>query len=273
MHAVKTSAPDPLELVRQFESLAPARGFRVEQFGEADGCPLIALTRRTPGKLPRVYVSSGTHGDEPAPPQALLRLLDEGVFDSRAVWFLVPMVNPSGYRLGTRENADGIDLNRDYLHPRSTEVTAHIRWLERQPNLDAAFCLHEDWETEGFYLYEQNPTGRPSLADAMISAVAEFGPIERTATIDGWPSDAPGIIRPTHASLELEAWPEALYLREHHSTLLYTLETPSSVPLDQRLGMLNAAVRRGLDCLLGHCRSPGGPATRPSARSRDQPGR
>ncbi len=262
MHAVKTSAPDPLELVRQFESLAPARGFRVEQFGEADGCPLIALTKRTPGRRPRVYVSSGTHGDEPAPPQALLRLLDEGVFDSRAVWFLVPMVNPSGYRLGTRENALGIDLNRDYLHPRSTEVAAHIRWLERQPNLEAAFCLHEDWESEGFYLYEQNPADRPTLADAMISAVAQFGPIERAAIIDGWPSDAPGIIRPRHATHEFETWPEAIYLRVHHSSLIYTLETPSSVPLDQRLGMLNAAVRSGLDRLLGTSAHPEVPPSR-----------
>ena len=31
-----------------------------------------------------------------------------------------------------------------------------MRWLARQPNFDLAVCVHEDWESVGFYLYELN---------------------------------------------------------------------------------------------------------------------
>ena len=54
---------------------------------------------------------------------------------------------------------------------RSAEIRAHAAWLRNQPNFDVTLCIHEDWESKGFYLYELNPTGRPTLADAMIAAV------------------------------------------------------------------------------------------------------
>jgi murein tripeptide amidase MpaA len=72
-------------------------------------------------------------------------LLERGFFDARAVWFLCPLLNPVGLAHGTRENAGGLDLNRDYLHPASTEVRAHTAWLQRQPRFDLALILHEDW--------------------------------------------------------------------------------------------------------------------------------
>ena len=33
--------------------------------------------------------------------------------DTREIW-IIPMVNPDGHEMGTRENANGVDLNRDY---------------------------------------------------------------------------------------------------------------------------------------------------------------
>ena len=35
-----------------------------------------------------------------------------------------------------------------------------------------------------------------------------------------------------------ETWPEAIYLRAHHTTLSYTIESPSAFPLDQRIAIL-----------------------------------
>lgn len=232
----------PAELVTRFEAAGLAQGFRIERYSEIVGCPLIALTKRTAGRRPRYYFSSGIHGDEPAPPLALLEMLESGVFDDRATWLLCPMLNPSGFINGTRENADGVDLNRDYKDIRSAETRAHIAWLQRQPNFDLSIFLHEDWEATGFYLYELNPDQRPSLAPRMITAASRICPIDPAAIIDGREVAEPGIIRPISDPLLRESWPEAVYLRAHHTALTYTLESPSALPLAQRIACLRAAV-------------------------------
>ncbi|MEY2879443.1 MAG: hypothetical protein RLZZ15_1823 [Verrucomicrobiota bacterium] len=250
MTAVAVSAPlTPPELVARFESSGRSAGFRVEQFGAIDGCPLLALTKRTAGPRPRVYLSAGIHGDEPAPPLALLAMLEAGVFDARATWFLCPLLNPTGLARRTRENAAGLDLNRDYQDRRSPEIAAHVAWLQRQPRFDLAMCLHEDWEAQGFYLYELNPAARPSPAEAILAAVAAVCPIEEAARIDGRDVAARGIIRPVSDPLLRANWPESIYLRAHHAALGYTVESPSALPLAQRLAALRAAVEAAVASL------------------------
>lgn len=209
-------------------------------------CPLVALTKRTPGPRPRIYLSSGIHGDEPAPPLALLEMLEAGAFDTRANWLICPMLNPIGFIRATRETEGGIDLNRDYRHLVSAEIRSHIRWLQRQPNFDVALCLHEDWEATGFYLYELDRENRRTLAELMIEAVSRVCPIETAAVIDGRESHAPGIIRPIADPFLRDLWPESIYLRAHHTTLTYTLESPSALPMPQRIAALRAAVEAAL---------------------------
>ena len=244
--AVKAPVIDPPALAAQFEAAGRATGFRIERFGEAAGTPLFAMTKRTSGPRPRIYISSGIHGDEPAPPLALLDMLEAGVFGRHATWFICPLLNPAGFMRGVRENAGGLDLNRDYKDLRSAEIAAHIAWLRRQPNFDLSLCLHEDWESKGFYLYELNPTARPSLAEPMIAAVTPLCAIDPATEIDGRAVDMPGIIRPVSDPLMRENWPEAIYLRANHTTLSYTLETPSAFPLAQRIATMRAAVETAL---------------------------
>lgn len=239
---VKKSPFDPIAVAQQLVTAAQAAGFRVEPFGEMEGCPLFALTRRRPGMRPKIYLSAGIHGDEPAGPLALLELIAAGYFDDRANWFLCPLLNPTGLVRGTRENIDGVDLNRDYREPRAAETRAHISWLRRQPNFDLTLCLHEDWESTGFYLYELNRAGRPTLADRMIAAVITGCPLEPATVIDGREIDAPGIIRPHGDPLERELWAEAIYLHAHHTKLGYTLETPSALAIEVRVAALRRAV-------------------------------
>jgi hypothetical protein len=254
VRAAKESVIDPPVFAARIESAARAHGFRIERFGVAGGTPLLALTKRTPGPRPRIYLSAGIHGDEPAPPLALLAMLERGVFDARAVWFLCPLLNPLGFIGRTRENAEGLDLNRDYKALRSLEIQAHARWLQRQPNFEVTFHLHEDWEARGFYLYELCcPAGR-SLARAMIDAVAPTLPIELATTIDGFAVAEPGIIRPVADPRLRDAWPEAIYLQAHHTKLGYTIESPSSLPLDRRIEVLTTAIEAALRL---HCQRPG----------------
>jgi murein peptide amidase A len=246
MHAVKACSIDPSSFARRFAEAAQVGGFRAEPFAEAGGVTLAGYTKRTAGRRPRVYLSSGIHGDEPAAPLALLALMEAGFFDDRATWFACPLLNPTGFVLRTRENSKGIDLNRDYLDLRTPEVAGHVNWLRRQPSFDAVFCLHEDWETQGFYLYELNASPLPSLADTMIAAAGRHLPIEDAAIIDGRESFAPGLIRPDADPLLRETWPEAVYLRAKHCQLNYTLETPSGRPAEQRIAALVDALKAGL---------------------------
>ncbi len=233
------------ELISKIESAGASAGFRVERYGEAGGYPLLALTRRTPGPRPRIYVSAGIHGDEPAAPVAILEMLRAGVFDGRATWFVCPALNPTGLAAGTRENAGGLDLNRDYRSTRSPEIAAHVAWLQGQPSFDLTLALHEDWESTGFYLYEQNPRDRPSLAPLMLGAVSRECPIDRSPVIDGREAQD-GVIRPLGDPFGRELWPESLYLRVNHTSLAYTLESPSAFPLPQRIRALRAAVESAI---------------------------
>ena len=242
---------EPRALVECFSAAARAGGFHVDRFGLVRGYPLLALTKPAPTDgRPSVYLSAGIHGDEPASPLALLRLLEAGTFDARASWTLFPLLNPTGLAAGTRDNAEGVDLNRDYRHGATVEVAAHIAWLQRQPVFALTLCLHEDWEAKGFYLYELNPEKRPSLAGPMIAAAAEVGPIDLSEVIDGRPA-AGGIIRPPDDPAGRERWPEAIYLRAHHTTLSYTLESASSLPLEKRVATLSRAAQAALRVALG----------------------
>jgi len=242
---------EPHTLAEHFATVARAGGFHVDRFGLVRGYPLLALTKSAPTDgRPSIYLSAGIHGDEPASPLALLRLLEAGTFDARANWFLCPLLNPTGLATGTRENAEGADLNRDYRHRATVEVAAHIAWLQQQPAFALTLCLHEDWEAKGFYLYELNPEKRPSFAETMIAAAGEVGPIDPSEIIDGRPA-AGGIIRPPDDPAGRERWPEAIYLRAHHTMLSYTLESASSLPLEKRVTALSHAAETGLRQALG----------------------
>jgi murein peptide amidase A len=242
---------DPADFTARMEAAGRAHGFRIERFGEVAGLPLLALTKRTRGPRPRIYLSGGIHGDEPAPPLALLELVERGVFDERAVWFVCPLLNPAGFNCRTRENADGVDLNRDYKTLRTIEIQGHARWLNRQPNFDLTICVHEDWEAQGYYLYELNPSSGPSLARAMLDAAACVCPLESATTIDGRPIAEPCIIRPVADPLLRDSWPESIYLRAHHTQLGYTLESPSALPLARRIAAHRAAIEAALSSALG----------------------
>lgn len=241
---------DPAEFNPRFATAASQAGFAAKPYGEINGYPLLAYTKRMPGRRPRVYLSSGMHGDEPAPPWALLRLLEEGFFNTRCTWFLCPLLNPTGFPKNTRENFAGVDLNRDYKSLQAAETIAHVAWLQHQPRFDLVLCVHEDWEAQGFYLYELNLGGHPTLAPAMIAAAGEHGPIESAAVIDGRERAEPGIIRPVSDPLLRDTWPEALYLAYQHSTLNYTLETASAQPLEQRITTQCAVLRAAVAAFL-----------------------
>lgn len=198
---------------------------------------------------PRIYISAGIHGDEPAGPVAALSLLESSDDLPDADLWLIPCLNPEGIRTNSRTHPSGIDLNRDYRNPRSPETAGHVEWLRSLPGLDLTLLLHEDWESHGFYAYELNSLGQPSLARRIVGAVRRICPIDESPLIDGRAVSEPGIIRPEFDPETRPEWPEALWLGVHRCPLGYTLEAPSDWPLGIRAQALVSAVHEAISCL------------------------
>jgi murein peptide amidase A len=233
---------------------AEKHGWKRELLRPAPGREIMALTRPhscQSGCHLRVYLSAGIHGDEPAGPLAARRLLQENRWDPRLELAFCPCLNPTGFALGRRENEDGLDLNRQYLEPQSPEVVSHVEWLKRLPCFDLTLLLHEDWESNGFYLYELNPGERPSLGEDILRSVSRVCPIDHSELIEGRAAER-GIIRPVMDLNSRPDWPEAFFLRAHKTTQSYTLEAPSDFELGTRVDSLCAAVNGALEGFLAH---------------------
>jgi hypothetical protein len=236
------------QVVSDIARIAADRGWVTDTVLESEAVQLLALRHASGFDRPRVYLSAGIHGDEPAGPLAVRELFERGLWPKGIDLWLCPCLNPTGFRLNRRENAEGLDLNRQYLHLRAAETRSHIAWLEKQPRFDLAICLHEDWESHGFYLYELNPDGLESHAQSMIDAVSRVCPIDPSPEIEGRPAMG-GIIQPSADPRSRPEWPEAFYLFTHKTRLSYTLEAPSDFPIKTRVAALAAAVRATLESL------------------------
>ena len=228
----------------EFDTQARARGLVGRALCETAAGPLMVWEPRGAGAAG--YLSAGIHGDEPAGPLAALELLKCGAFDDGG-WRLCPVLNPCGLATGSRDNAEGLDLNRDYLSRRSPEVRAHAAWLESVSCPSLFLSLHEDWEYSGFYMYEINlGEDCPQRAARILDEVAERLPVETAAVIDDHVVRAPGwIYHAAEADLP-EQWPEAIFLAKRGCPLSFTYETPSSLRLESRIAAHAAAVQAAL---------------------------
>jgi protein MpaA len=242
------------KVLEELNAEALARGWQSECFLQTEQLGLFAYHSPRANAAKRLYISTGIHGDEPAGPLAALDLIRNGPWsDALEVW-LCPCLNPTGFALNTRENAAGLDLNRQYLQPRAAEIRSHMAWLEQQPRFDLTLCLHEDWEAQGFYVYELNLDREPSFAEAIVRRVAEVCPIDASPLIEGRPAQG-GIIRPSSDPTSRPEWPEAFYLITHKTRVSCTLEAPSDFPLATRVGALVAGVAAAVDRLTGRSKA------------------
>jgi murein peptide amidase A len=230
------------EFLPEFARMAEQAGFTSTVLAETTAGPLMAWECVHDG--PRVYLSSGMHGDEAAGPLAVLDLLRSGFLSAPIHWTLCPALNPTGLAAGTRENAAGIDLNRDYLTRHTPEVCAHADWLEAMPVPQLFLSLHEDWEASGFYLYEINlRDDEPQRTGCILEAVSPWFPPESGQEIDGHEPRGPGWIFHAAEPDLPQGWPEAIFIAKRGCPLSFTFETPSHAPLASRVAAHCAAVR------------------------------
>ncbi len=221
---------------------AKKHGWKVEKIAINKGFEIIVLKHIVSGAAKNVYISSGIHGDEPAGPVSINKLLEKNQWPSDVNIYLLPCLNPTGCKLHTRENEDGVDLNRDYLNPTSKEVKAHTNWLEKQVDFDMSICVHEDWEAEGFYIYGSNKI----IARKIIKEVEKVFPIEQNSADERLVKK--GVVSASYKH-KLPFWPEAFYLHIKKKSMNFTLETSSDYMLEDRVKAHMKAIETALGLL------------------------
>jgi protein MpaA len=77
-----------------------------------DGRPIVAYEVGDRSSRRKVLVVGCIHGNEPAG-IAITRLLESSSPRGADLW-VVPVLNPDGFAVGTRGNARGVDLNRNF---------------------------------------------------------------------------------------------------------------------------------------------------------------
>jgi protein MpaA len=88
-------------------------GWRVEEFGRSvDGVPMRVFLPAGPGPIAGL-LTAAQHGEE-ADTALIARRLLERVRGDETRWAVVTVLNPDGLLNGTRQNAAGVDLNRNF---------------------------------------------------------------------------------------------------------------------------------------------------------------
>jgi len=95
-------------------ALAPSGGAGGIVIGRSvRGRPILAIERGDPRSRRRILVVGCIHGNEPAG-IAIAGLLERMPLPAGIDLWIVPNLNPDGVAAGTRQNADRVDLNRNF---------------------------------------------------------------------------------------------------------------------------------------------------------------
>jgi protein MpaA len=183
------------------------------------------------GDDPVIYLSSGVHGDEAGAAWGLLTWAEENVSRLRQQRFLIfPCLNPFGLMLNTRADHQGRDINRRF-HVDEDDICGPWRRLMLGRAIRLGFCLHEDYDGQGCYVYELSHSRVP-LSLSIMAGLRSLPPDPRK-NIDGSRAQL-GVIRRKRVP-NLPGLPEAIVLHQFGCRMTFTFETPSEFNLDDRI--------------------------------------
>jgi murein peptide amidase A len=195
----------------------------------------------------RLGLFAGLHGDEPAGCAALVEFVSALVRDpERATGyelFVYPVLNPTGYAAGTRENHRGKDLNREFwLGSTEPEVQCLEQEL-REIKFDGLITLHADDTCEGLYGYSHGCELDELLLEPALLAAERVLPRDLRAVIDGFAARE-GMIEECFCGV-LSPPPD-----QDPRPFNLIFETPARAPFDHQV-LANVAA---LDAIVAHYR-------------------
>ncbi len=248
IHAVH----DPASIHRRAIALGRLLGWRRAILLRIRNDPVEALCSprlRTGEGKPRVLLSAGIHGDEPAGVEALLSF-----FEQKPHWIgqfaftLIPLLNPWGLRHNSRLNEQGIDLNRSFHRTDLPLIQELCALYARRGPFSLALLLHEDYDACGIYLYETGPSGEVRFGEEILSRVSPWCPVDPRDRIEGRKHRNGILARPLRRKwFEKIGLPEAAHLHFAGCRRVFTIETPSEFDVGLRV----KAHMEAIDAALG----------------------
>lgn len=225
-----------------------------------------AVTANFQKDLPRIILSAGIHGEEPAGVYALMEFMNRGIVDylNHFSFLILPCLNPYGFTRGVRFSRDVADLNRSFADvPGPPEVAAVKELLRRFPGpYRLAFDFHEtdtymprgvDPSVEdipnGIYMYETTRNGHAGLGQMIVRAIRNSGhSITQRRTVYGAECKN-GLIHatapdnPDYPSLpEFNGTLDWFLLKNGHTDHFLATETPTAWPLKRRIAVHRKAL-------------------------------
>jgi predicted deacylase len=133
--------------------------------------PLAAV--RTGSGKKKALIATGVHGDEKAPPEALVRFIEDRkthAFLKNFSLTLLPLLNPVGYAKDIRKNGE-IDLNRHFGCKKHHRENSIIEDYLGSKSFDIMLSLHEDVDMDSFYMYETGSFDAEKFRDIIADDV------------------------------------------------------------------------------------------------------
>ena len=152
--------------------------------------PILSVSSRTPEPVRRLLVVSGIHGNEQAGIMCIPEILERYDRDGPVALRVLTPVNPIGAAELSRFNADGYDINRDFIRFRTEEA----RIVQRTFNVfrpDFVLSLHEGPQDAAFMFANQHVDD--ALARRLLAALEAGGTTLATKDYFGLRLRPPGL--------------------------------------------------------------------------------
>ncbi len=238
--AITHRAHDYEFLIKRWKALTKREGLTLRPFAQSGEHAVYFLDSRageprTTNRERCLYISTGVHGDEAAPPWGLLEWAEENVRLLKAHRFLIfPCLNPNGLINNTRVDHRGVDINRTF-HDLKEPVIAAWRAIVEPHRASLALCLHEDYDGQGIYVYELNQ--KPEIVGhRILEDCAKIIPLDLRTKIDTSTADR-GLINRKRLPKDLPGLPEAIVLYQMGVPISLTFESPSEFSLLERIAV------------------------------------
>lgn len=228
--------PQAVDLPKFYSDLrAAATDITVHELAQAqysgEQWPLLLFSPATPSPPAKksILVVAGIHGNEVSGSLAALRALSTPAPESVVLHVLAP-ANPVGLKHGSRYNAQGCDINRDFKAYRTVEARAIRSAVERvRPTL--VLSLHEGPQ-EGIFIIGTQSTPQ-SLQQAITTALgARNFPLAQKNNL-GMRLETPGTMVEGAFITRAKSWLGIYSLGEYTTSLgipLITTEAPWTLP-------------------------------------------
>jgi len=105
------------------------------------------------GKKPRLFISSGMHGDEQGVIASVSKAIKSNL-NKLPSFIYIPIIAPSAIKKGTRKNALGQDINRGFSPKSNTDESKIIMKIVQSYQFDLSISFHEDPVSSKFYMYD-----------------------------------------------------------------------------------------------------------------------